>query len=189
LLHSGAFELAQAEFDALTMPPTTAETAGLVGQITAERAGSAWLNGRPGDVATLLDAVEELASRFGAAGEVDSVGYVCGPVDAANIRMYWTLEAGDADQVASIARGVDPERHPFTVNRAHYWALYGRALARLRGRRDDAVDALRRAEQIHPQRVQRDPFIREVLAEMLARSQRDAGGRELRGMAYRAGLP
>ena len=49
--------------------------------------------------------------------------------------------------------------------------------------------ALRRAEQIHPHRLQRDPFVRDVLAEMLARSQRDAAGRELRGMAYRAGLP
>lgn len=50
--------------------------------------------------------------------------------------------------------------------------------------------AFHRAEQIHPHRVQRDPFAREVLAElMLRRSQRDEVGQQLRGMAYRAGLP
>lgn len=189
LLVTGAFELGQAELDALSMPPTTAKTAGLVGQITALHAHSAWLNGRPGDMAAPLDAVDDLAGRFGAAGEPDSTGYLCGPVDAANIRMSLALEAGDADQVAGTARRVDPEGHPFTVNRAHYWRQYGRALARLRGRRDDAVQALRRAEQIHPHRMQRDPFVRDVLAEMLARSQRDTVGRELRRMAYRAGLP
>ena len=51
------------------------------------------------------------------------------------------------------------------------------------------VIAFRRAEEIHPHRVQRDPFAREVLSELLLRSPRGAVGRELRGMAYRAGLP
>jgi hypothetical protein len=68
-------------------------------------------------------------------------------------------------------------------------ATTGRALARVRGRYDDAVLAFRRAETIHPHRVQRDSFAREVLAELLVPSRRDAIGRELRGMAYRAGLP
>ncbi|MGH3685778.1 MAG: hypothetical protein ACRDRU_00010 [Pseudonocardiaceae bacterium] len=54
----------------------------------------------------------------------------------------------------------------------------------MQGRHDDAVIAFRRAEKIHPHRVQRDPFAREVLAELLARSPRGAVGRELRGMAY-----
>jgi hypothetical protein len=35
----------------------------------------------------------------------------------------------------------------------------------------------------------RNPFVRDVLAELLVRARRDAVGRELRGMAYRAGLP
>ena len=53
----------------------------------------------------------------------------------------------------------------------------GRALARIRGRQDDAVRALRQAELISAPRVQRHPFVREVLAEMLVRSRRDAVGR------------
>ena len=66
---------------------------------------------------------------------------------------------------------------------------YGRALARLWGRQDDAVVALRKAERLFPVQEQRNPFVREVLGELLIRSHRDAVGRELRGMAYRAGLP
>ena len=66
---------------------------------------------------------------------------------------------------------------------------YGRALARVRRRDDDAVMALRRAEELFPMRVLRNAFARDVVAELVARSRRDAVGRELRGMAYRAGLP
>jgi cytochrome c-type biogenesis protein CcmH/NrfG len=62
-------------------------------------------------------------------------------------------------------------------------------VVRVRGRQADAVKAFRRAEQISPECVQRDPFARDVIAELLARSQRDAVGRELRGMAHRAGVP
>lgn len=53
----------------------------------------------------------------------------------------------------------------------------------------DAVLAFRRAEEISPHRLYRDPFTTDVIAELLARFRRDAVGRELRRMAYRAGLP
>jgi hypothetical protein len=48
---------------------------------------------------------------------------------------------------------------------------------------------LRRAEQISPARIHRHPFMRSIIAELLARTKRGPVGRELRGMAYRAGLP
>lgn len=56
----------------------------------------------------------------------------------------------------------------------------------MRRRQDDAVRALRRAELILPHRVQRDPFARELLAELLTRAKRDAIGRELRVPAQTA---
>ncbi|HEY2766322.1 MAG TPA: XRE family transcriptional regulator, partial [Pseudonocardiaceae bacterium] len=93
------------------------------------------------------------------------------------------------DRAVAVAQGIDPERHPFATNRAYYWVHYGRALARVRGRRNDAVMALRTAEELFPTKVRRDPMVRDVLADLFARSRRDAVGRELRGMAYRAGLP
>jgi len=70
-----------------------------------------------------------------------------------------------------------------------YWVDYGRALARVRGRQDDAVMALRRAETVSPLHLYRSPFARDTLGELVARSCHDAVRRELRGMAYRAGLP
>lgn len=82
-----------------------------------------------------------------------------------------------------------PQHHSNRSRQAAYWVYYGRALARLRGRRDDAVRALREAELILPHRVQRDPFARDVMAELVSRSRDDTIGRELRGMAYRSGLP
>ena len=99
------------------------------------------------------------------------------------------LETGDYARAAAVAERIDPRRIPSPQRRAACWADYGRPLTRIRGRRDDAVWALRRAELISPARVHRHPFTRQILAELVARSRRDAVGRELRGMAYRAGLP
>ncbi|MGH3718847.1 MAG: helix-turn-helix domain-containing protein [Pseudonocardiaceae bacterium] len=188
LLCGGAFELGQAETDSITLPPTTAGTAGLVGQVAALHAHAAQLNGRPGDVVAAFESAAVLAERFGTVGETDSVGYLFGPVDLAMCRMGQALEADEPDQAAGIARGVDPERHPFPVNRTAYWIHYGRALSRLRGRRDEAVMALRTAEDLFPTRVRRDPRVREVLAGLLTRVRRDTVSQELRRMAFRAGL-
>lgn len=54
--------------------------------------------------------------------------------------------------------------------------------------RQDAVVALRTAEWLVPQRVRANPFVREVVTDLMRRARRDAIGRELRGMVYRMGL-
>jgi transcriptional regulator with XRE-family HTH domain len=189
LLHGGAFELGRAVLDSLTLPPATADTAGLVCQLTMCHAHAAVLDGRPGDVAAPLDAATELAERFGTTGDADSLGFDHSPAEVGIRRVWLALEAGEADQAVSIAQDVHPERHPFPSGRAHYWMHYGRALAQLRGRRDDAVRALRTAEDIFPIKVRRDPLVREVIATLLPGTRRDAIGTELRRMAHRAGLP
>lgn len=101
--------------------------------------------------------------------------------------MALALESGEPYRAASIAAGVNPERHPFRTRQAAYWD-YGRTLSQLRGRRDEAIVAFRTAERIFPTRVYRNPFAREAVAELTARARRDALGRELRGLAYRMGL-
>lgn len=190
LLTGGAFALGQAELDSLTLPPTTADTAGLACLVTAAHAVAAALDGRPGDAAAPMDAAAELAERFGVTGEVDSRGFVYCPTDAGVYRMWLALEADEPDLAVSIAQNVRPERHPVPVMRTYYWIDYGLALARLRGRHDDAVVALRTAEDLFPAMVLRDPMVRDVIAGLLARSRRDSPmDRQLRGMAYRAGLP
>lgn len=99
------------------------------------------------------------------------------------------MEAGDYERAVATAEDLHPEGHPNLPRRAAYWVDYGRALTRVRGRRNDAVVAFHRTETISPLHLHRSPLARETLAELLAHSKRDAIGRELRGMAYRAGLP
>ncbi|MGH3567551.1 MAG: XRE family transcriptional regulator, partial [Pseudonocardia sp.] len=150
---------------------------------------AAVLDGRANDAGAPMETVAEIAGRFGATGAADALGIVFGPINVGTVRMFNALESGEPDRVVSIAQDVDPDRHPFPSVQAFYWAHHGRALVQLRGRDDDAVRALRTAEGLYPTKVQRDPLVRETLAELLTRVKRDAVGRELRGMAYRAGLP
>ena len=190
LLNDGAFELGQTELGSLTLPPTTAATAGLVGVLTAVHAKAAALNGRPGEAAAAMDAAAEMAGRFGEIGETDLLGFgEFGPTWVGFRRVRLVLDAGEPDRAVSIAEGLHPDQHPFPYGRAAHWVGYGRALAQLRGRRDDAVRALRRAETMNPVRVRRNPFVRDTIAVLLPGARRDAVGQELRDMASRAGLP
>jgi hypothetical protein len=72
----------------------------------------------------------------------------------------------------SIAEGLHPERDPFPYARAFHWVGYGRALAQLRGRHDDAVRALHRAETMNPVRVRRNPLVRGTSLRRAARACR-----------------
>ncbi|MGH3698212.1 MAG: helix-turn-helix domain-containing protein [Pseudonocardiaceae bacterium] len=189
LLAGGAFQLGRATLDSITLPPTTAGTAGLVAVVTTSYALAAALDRRPGDADAPMNAAAELAERFGATSEADSLGFMFGLVDAGTARMWLALEADEPDQAVSIAQDMHPERHSSPVHQAHYWVHYGRALAQVRGRQDDAVRALRTAENIFPTRVLRDPKVRDVIATLLLGTHRDATGTELRRMAHQAGLP
>lgn len=185
LLAAGEFDIAQAELDSVTVPTTTDVAEQLDGMLALSRSLVAAADKRPGDVDAPLEHAAGLAART---GEGDAYNLSFGPTNVGVWRMSVALEAHDYAQAASIAEGLRPELLPAATRRSAYWADYGRALARLRGRQDDAVKALRTAELISPARVQRHPFVREILGELLSRSRRDTAGRELRGMAYRAGL-
>lgn len=189
LLAGGALELGRARLESITLPPTIAATAGLVGLVTACHAMAAALERRYGDMAAPMDAAADVAERFGATHGVDSLGFWFGPGNVGCFRMWLALEAHEPDQVVTIAREVDPERMPFPINRSVYWVHSGRALAQLQGRHGDAVRALRTAEDLHPILVHRHPMAREAIAMLLPGAGRDAIGMELRGLAHRAGLP
>ena len=188
LVGSGMFDLAQAELDSLTLPPTTPDTAGLVGSLAITHAYLAALTKRFGDVDGAMQTADELAQQFGEATADDVFGFAFGPTDVGLYRMALALEDRDPDRALSVAEGMHPERHPHSSRQASYWVDCGRALARLRRRHDDAVMAFWRAEKISPHHVHRNPMVREVIGELLVRSRRDAVGRELRGLAYRSGL-
>lgn len=186
MLSTGAFDLAQAELDSVTVPTASSEAMQLAGTLSLYRAEVAAADSRPGDVGPALAHADELAERT---GEGNAYWSGFGPSNAGFCRASVALDLKDYDLAVAAAEGVDPRQHSNRSRQAAYWVYYGRALARLRGRRDDAVRALREAELILPHRVQRDPFARDVMAELVSRSRDDTIGRELRGMAYRSGLP
>lgn len=97
-------------------------------------------------------------------------------------------EAGGA--VRELAEQVNLDRLAGKSSRkATFFADVGCGLAREAPTRAEAVRWLRRAEEIAPQRVRNSATARETVAYLLNRATVAAGGRELRGMAARMGLP
>ncbi len=186
MLAAGAFDLAKADLAAVEVPTSTPESTQLAGMLALSHSLVAVADSRRADGDAAVEHAAELAQRT---GEGTAYGLGFGPTNVGLWRMEAVLEVGDHELATVLADSLTPDVHPYRSRRSSYWRDYGRALARVKGRHDDAVIAFRRAEQIHPHRVQRDPFAREVLAELLLRAPRGAVGRELRGMAYRAGLP
>ncbi|MGH3776528.1 MAG: helix-turn-helix domain-containing protein [Pseudonocardiaceae bacterium] len=187
MLIDGATDLALAELDATTVPTNSPESMQLAGMLALARSLVAAADNRAADVAAPLELASEFAERTGE-GNAYWMGF--GPTNVGCWRMAAALEIGDHERAVAIAEGLHPELHPHRGSQALYWVHYGRALSRLRGHRDDAVMALRRAELISPHQVQRDPLARDIVGELLARARRDSPvGRELRRMAARAGLP
>jgi len=72
---------------------------------------------------------------------------------------------------------------------AAFFADVGRGLAREPRMRNDAVRWLRRAEGTAPQWIRNSAPVRDTVAYLLGRAVATAGGRELRGMAARMGVP
>lgn len=185
MLACGAFDLAATELNSVDVPTNGDDSMQLAGMLALSRSLVAAADSRPGDVDASLEYATELAERTGQ-GNAYWLGF--GPT---NVGLWWmaaSLENGDHEHAAGIAESLNPAEHPDTERQAAYWVDYGRALARMRGRRDDAVDALRTAEKLLPVRVIRNPFARETVAELIRRARKDAGGRELRGLAYRMGV-
>jgi transcriptional regulator with XRE-family HTH domain len=186
MIGAGAFDLALAGLDSVTVPTNTPESMQVAGTLALCRSLLAAVDSRPGDMEAPFRQAVELAERT---GEGNAYGMCFGPTNVGLWRMYGQLDVNDYEQAVRVGEGLHPQAHLPRLAQADYWVNYGRALARVRGRRDDAITAFRRAEGISPHRLYRDPFATDVIAELLARSRRDAAGRELRGMAYRAGLP
>lgn len=186
MIGAGTFDLALSALDGVDVPTNSAESMQLAGTLALSRSLLAAVDGRPGDVDAPFQEAVELAERT---GEGNAYGLSFGPTNLGLWKMYGQLDMKDYEQAVRIGAGLQPEAHLPRLVQADYWVNYGRALARLRSRREDAVTALRRAEHISPSRLYRDPFATDVLAELVSRARDDALGRELRGMAYRAGLP
>jgi hypothetical protein len=97
-------------------------------------------------------------------------------------------ELGEGGKVIELARAVNPDDLPAKARRAMYWTDLGRSMLGEKTTVDQGIQALVTAESIAPQRVRNNVFVREAVADLLRRAQRDSGGRELRGLAWRMGV-
>ncbi|MFI6031699.1 helix-turn-helix domain-containing protein [Amycolatopsis magusensis] len=186
LLAAGGFDMAArtlADADPGTATDEAMQVSGML-RLTSSLVSAA--RNDQADRTAALDHAAELAERT---GEGNALWFGFGPSNVGVWRMSVALEAGEHGEAARLARTVDPEALPSPTRQAAYWREYGRALARVPKRHDEAVMMLRRAERISPARIHRHPFMRSIISELLAKAKRDAVGRELRGMAHRAGLP
>jgi transcriptional regulator with XRE-family HTH domain len=110
-----------------------------------------------------------------------------GRTNVAIFRVTIGVELGRGAQVAEYAADV----RPGTISRgrqATYWMEFGRGMLTERWTRDRGLAALLRAEQLAPQQVHHNPLAREAVTDLLVSAHREAGSRELRGLAWRMGI-
>lgn len=103
-------------------------------------------------------------------------------------RISIALEADDAVTAADIADRVRIENIPARSRQTAFLIDHARALYALRGKDDEVLSLLKRAQKLGPTRTSHNMWAREIVAEMMGRARRDAGGRALRNLADRMGM-
>jgi transcriptional regulator with XRE-family HTH domain len=142
-----------------------------------EAAAGHWLS----EAAALADRVPD---------DMDANWQSFGMTNVAVWRTAVAIERGeDGGKVLELARAVNEQKLTAGSRRADFLADVGRGLARDTKTRPQAMQWLRRAEDAGPQRIRNSPAARDTVAFLLHRARTDAGGRELRGMAARMGIP
>jgi transcriptional regulator with XRE-family HTH domain len=137
--------------------------------------------------ATHLQEASTLADRMDT--EVGTWAHLWfGPTNVGIWKTSLAVESGEHGQALEAAKSVHPELLPGGVRQAEFWAEVGRALVATKRTREKGVRVLLHAEQLAPQRIRADVFVREVVAGLLRQARRDAGDRELRGLAWRMGV-
>ncbi|MGH3777011.1 MAG: helix-turn-helix domain-containing protein [Pseudonocardiaceae bacterium] len=110
-----------------------------------------------------------------------------GPANVGVWRTSLAVELGEHRQAVRAATAVHPELLP-TSRQAQFWADLGRALVAGKKTREKGVRVMLHADQLAPQLIRTDVFVREAIADLLRQARRDAGGRELRGLARSLGV-
>jgi hypothetical protein len=112
---------------------------------------------------------------------------VFGPANAGVWRASLAVEAGNAEEAMEYAAHVRPQSLASSNRRAALRMERARALSMLDHDREAAVE-LHKAEKLSPMQVRNNPMAREQVAHIMRRAQAEAGGRELRGLAWRMGV-
>jgi hypothetical protein len=113
------------------------------------------------------------------------------PVNVRIWRVSVGVERGESGgAILDMAKMVNLDLlEPKASRRAGFMMDVGRGLARDSRTRPEAIRWLRRAEDTAPQRVRNSVAVRESVSYMLNLAVAAAGGRELRGLAARMGVP
>ena len=134
------------------------------------------------------DALAEAHAIAARTGQGTAFWIMFGPPNVVQWEMSITLEQGNPGHTIELAATIDPDSIPVQSRKAAYYTDLGIALAQVKRRDAEAVSALRQAEVLAPDRVRNNPLVRETVDDMLQRARRDAGGRNLRGLAHRIGI-
>jgi transcriptional regulator with XRE-family HTH domain len=129
----------------------------------------------------------EAARMAGPLGDrPDAFGWF-GPANAGVWRASLAIEAGNPGRALAFAGAVNERALASSSRRAALRHEKARAYAML-GKDADAVRELREAERLSPAHTRHHPLIRELVTSLLERARREAGGRDLRGLAWRMNL-
>jgi transcriptional regulator with XRE-family HTH domain len=120
-------------------------------------------------------------------GEREGAWELFGPANVGVWRTSLAVEAGEAEQALTYADQVEPRNLASHNRRAGLRLEKARAYAMI-GKDTQAVQEMRQAERLSPAQTRNNPFIRDLVQDMLTRARREAGGRDLRGLAWRMNL-
>jgi len=184
-------KLAVAERAAHQLEPHARQGLGVqaLGMLTLTAAMAAAVVHQETTAGVWLDEADALASR------VPDTPMVNWQLFSATNVGIWRVQVGCERGLAGagmleLAGRVDVSRvGAHSQRRAAFLADTGRGLARDPRTRREAVQWLLRAESAAPQWIRNNPAARESVAYLLDRATATAGGRELRGMAARMGVP
>jgi transcriptional regulator with XRE-family HTH domain len=112
---------------------------------------------------------------------------VFGPSNVAVWRTSLAVEAGNAEQALAHADTIQSGQLASSNRRGALHLEKARAFTML-AKDADAVRELRQAERLSPAQTRNNPLIRDLVANMLTRARREAGGRDLHGLAWRMNL-
>lgn len=129
----------------------------------------------------------EAARVAGPLGDQADAFELFGPANVGVWRTSLAVEAGKAEDALAHAAKVEPRALASGNRRAALRLEKARAKAML-GEDGAAITELRAAERLSPAQVRNHPLVRELVAHLLDSARREAGGRDLRGLAWRMGL-
>lgn len=159
------------------------ETRGMA-HLTAALSSAA--QGAPDMAMTHLDEAAALADRI----ESDVSPWMQTNFGRTNVGIWKVsigVELGQGAKVREIAADLQPSGVSKS-RQAAFWLDYGRGLLTERKHQARGLAALVHAEKLAPQKVRNNVFAREAVSSVLTASRREAGSRDLRGLAWRMGL-